>query len=49
LEYYNNLNIKIIDVGPSSIFSVPDYGLCDFKESLGCHVSLKKTFIYEIT
>jgi hypothetical protein len=49
LEYYNNLNIEIIDVGPSSIFSVPDYGLCDFKESLGCHVSLKKTFIYEIT
>jgi hypothetical protein len=47
LEYYSLKNIKIIDIGPSSISSIPDYGLCDFKDSIGCQVSLKKTFIYE--
>ena len=48
LSFYSKNQIRIIDIGPSSVSSIPDYGLCDFKESIGCNVSLRKTFKYEI-
>ena len=32
-EYYKNVGIKIIDLGPSTLNSVPNHGLCEFKES----------------
>lgn len=46
-EYYKNLGVKFIDIGPSSEEGVPNYGLADFKESIGCTVSNKYTFSYE--
>ena len=32
---------KIVDVGPSSTDGVPSTGLCDFKASVGCHLTPK--------
>ena len=42
-EYYFNLGIKILDIGISTEFGEPNYGLCEFKESIGCEASLKFT------
>lgn len=44
-EYYSRLGIKVLDIGPSTEEGVPNYGLCDFKESIGCEVSSKYTFL----
>lgn len=43
-EHYYQQGLKILDIGPSTDSSVPNYGLCSFKESLGCRSSLKFTF-----
>lgn len=45
--YYMKLGKKIVDLGPSTSDSVPNYGLCVFKESIGCDVSTK--FSYSIS
>ncbi len=46
IEYYLKQGIDILDIGPSSINSFPDYGLCNFKESIGCNISLKNTYTF---
>jgi hypothetical protein len=43
-EYYHHLNLKMIDIGPSTENSIPNYGLCEFKESIGCSISCKFSF-----
>jgi len=43
-KYYKEQNIRIIDIGPSTENSIPNYGLCEFKESIGCDISQKLTF-----
>lgn len=43
--YKENSEIKIIDIGPSTEDSKANFGLCDFKESIGCSCSEKKVFI----
>jgi len=43
-NYYKNQNISIIDIGPSTENSIPNYGLCEFKESIGCDISTKLSF-----
>lgn len=43
-QYYKNQGIKIIDIGPSTENSIPNYGLCEFKESIGCDISIKTEF-----
>ena len=43
-EHYFNQGLKILDIGPSTEKGIPNYGLCSFKESIGCEVSLKHTF-----
>jgi RimJ/RimL family protein N-acetyltransferase len=43
-EYYKQTNIEIIDIGTSTENGIPNYGLCDFKESIGCIVEPKFTF-----
>ena len=43
-EYYQQLKIDLIDIGPSTENSVPNYGLCEFKESIGCDISCKFSF-----
>lgn len=36
--------LEVMDIGTSSLSSVPNYGLCAFKASLGCLVTLKSTY-----
>ncbi len=43
-QYYKSQGIKIIDIGPSTENSIPNYGLCEFKESIGCDISIKTEF-----
>lgn len=43
-KHYYEQGLKIIDIGPSSENGVPNYGLCNFKESIGCSVSNKFSF-----
>lgn len=43
-HYYKNLGIPIIDIGHSTVDSVPNNGLCEFKESIGCNVGLLYEF-----
>jgi len=45
IKYYENTEIKKIDIGPSSPNGIPNYGLCNFKESIGCDVSSKVRFL----
>jgi hypothetical protein len=43
-QYYANLGFEVVDIGISTENSIPNFGLCEFKESIGCSVSLKYTF-----
>lgn len=36
-EYYYDSHIKVLDIGISSENGVPNYGLCEFKENIGCY------------
>ena len=40
-EHYKDNGMKLIDIGPSSENSRPNYGLCEFKESIGCDITTK--------
>lgn len=42
-KYYREQKIRVVDIGPSSQNSIPFYGVANFKESIGCDVSLKFT------
>lgn len=39
-KYYKELNIPFIDIGHSTVDSIPNHGLCEFKESIGCSIGL---------
>lgn len=43
-EHYFQQGLKILDIGPSSVEGIPNYGLCSFKENLGCTISLRHVF-----
>jgi hypothetical protein len=45
IEYYSARDIKYLDIGPSTENGIPNYGLCDFKVSIGCESSNKFTMI----
>jgi hypothetical protein len=47
-EYYKEKDFRIVDIGYSTEDSVPNYGLCEFKESLGCSIQPKHTFVKDI-
>ena len=47
-EYYSHQDIEYVDIGPSSEHSIPNYGLNEFKESIGCESSPKFTFFKNI-
>ncbi|MBS7255449.1 hypothetical protein [Flavobacterium branchiicola] len=47
-KYYESVGINIVDIGPSTENSIPNHGLCEFKESIGCDLSLKATFLKKI-
>ena len=40
-DFYRREHFDYLDVGPSSENGIPNYGLCRFKESIGCRVSEK--------
>lgn len=41
IKYYCAQGIEQIDIGPSTENGIPSYGLCNFKESIGCEISNK--------
>lgn len=41
IKFYKEQGIDQIDIGPSSESGFPNYGLCTFKESIGCEVTSK--------
>lgn len=43
--FYLKKGARFLDIGPSMLDGQPNYGLCNFKESIGCSVSSK--FIVE--
>lgn len=43
-EFYKEQGAKIVDLGPSTDDSQPNYGLCVFKESIGCEITPKFSF-----
>ena len=45
--YYSERGIRVLDIGPSTESGEPNYGLCNFKKSIGCSVSSKLTYIKE--
>jgi len=47
-EYYKGQGHRIVDIGPSTENSIPNFGLCEFKESIGCEVSQKMTFLKDL-
>jgi len=44
IRYYGDLGYEILDKATATEDSVPNYGLCNFKESVGCKRSLKYSF-----
>jgi len=47
-EYYHQKGLPWLDLGQSSINGMPQQGLCNFKESMGCAISLKQSFLKHI-
>jgi hypothetical protein len=43
-KHYSSLGITTVDLGTSTEDSVPNYGLAEFKEGIGCSVDPKFTF-----
>lgn len=43
-DYYADNGLRILDIGPSTEDGIPNYGLCEFKESIGCSVTMKYSF-----
>lgn len=42
-EFYSNQGIEIIDLATASLEGIPNFGLCNFKENIGCTATLKYT------
>ena len=40
-KIYSEMGYEYLDIGPSTENGIPNYGLCDFKESIGCERSMK--------
>ena len=45
--YYHSQGVLYTDIGPSTENSIPNYGLCDFKEAIGCQI-LPKTILEKL-
>ena len=46
-EFYKQHGMMIMDIGPSTTNSIPNNGLCEFKEGIGCDISVKTCFTKE--
>lgn len=47
-RHYAGQHCHMVDIGPSSENGVPNYGLCEFKESIGCTMSNKFTLLKKL-
>lgn len=45
-KYYKSADKEVVDIGPSTENSIPNYGLCEFKESIGCDINPKFTLTF---
>lgn len=45
--HYLRTGVPMIDVGPAMIDNKPNYGLCEFKESIGCDIQPKLTLAWK--
>ena len=43
-KFYKHKKFNFVDIGPSTENSIPNNGLSDFKESIGCDIELKLEF-----
>ncbi|MES2204570.1 MAG: hypothetical protein V4496_05035 [Pseudomonadota bacterium] len=47
-EFYKKHAVKIVDIGISTEQGVPNFGLCDYKQSIGCETDSKFYFTKEL-
>lgn len=47
-HYARNTDVRIVDIGPSSENGIPNHGLCEFKENIGCKTALKYVFEFDV-
>ena len=45
-KHYKAIGVSIIDIGHSTEDSIPNQGLCEFKESIGCSIDLQYEFYF---
>ena len=43
-EHYSRSDLRVLDIGTSMLGDAPNFGLCDFKTSVGCEASPKIVF-----
>ena len=43
-RHYRDAGFRILDIGPSTEDGIPSFGLCEFKENIGCSATLKYRF-----
>lgn len=48
LQIYHDRGFDYLDIGPSTEDGVPNFGLCDFKDSIGCTRTAKVRFSKEL-
>lgn len=48
ISFYKDLGYRILDIGPSTEVGIPNMGLCNFKESIGCIPSAKVRFEIDV-
>lgn len=46
--YYKSAGKRYVDIGPSTEHSLPNYGLCEFKEGIGCRIEPKYTLVKKL-
>lgn len=44
-EYYFNKEVKRLDIGISTENGMPNYGLCEFKENIGCYATTRLSLV----
>lgn len=42
-KFYRDMGFRIVNIGTASTDGIPNHGLCDYKESLGCSTTLITT------
>lgn len=47
-KYYSQTSFKYFDIGPSTDNSVPNFGLCDFKQTIGCYTNSKYSYMLRL-